>query len=268
MAHFTDEDPVGEKVKLRFPVAEAVIVDKLVVKQGEKQPLKGSKECVSLAEELSNTLKAKSGRGFLEESNKGVGSKKGSGNANGAKGNEKKVLNKKGLDLEAKSVQKIGKTPAGMSKGKRVNKVKSVSRAAHKEVAMETGKEVKLKEKEVKLEPFLPNFEDDGILAGRVKGSLDIEGNLESTSCKATSMNDQRREIKHVNTKEKTHETNQGQESKKSNNEGRKKRYKTLALAVKRHQETSEERMKKQDHLFACVSKNLDQIDLLLGRMV
>ena len=162
MAHFTDEDPVGEKVKLRFPVAEAVIVDKLVVKQGEKQPLKGSKECVSLAEELSNTLKAKSGRGFLEGSNNGktvgVGSKKGSGNANGAKGNEKKVLNKKGLDLEAKSVQKIGKTPAGMSKGKRVNKVKSVSRAAHKEVAMETGKEVKLKGKEVKLEPFLPNF--------------------------------------------------------------------------------------------------------------
>ena len=112
--------------------------------------------------------------------------------------------------------------------------------------------------------------EDDDILAGRVKGSLDIEGNLESTSCKATSMNDQRREMKHVNTKEKTHETNktnQVQESKKSNNEGRKKRYKTLALAVKRHKETSEERMKKQDHLFACVSKNLDQIDLLLGRM-
>ena len=108
--------------------------------------------------------------------------------------------------------------------------------------------------------------EDDGILAGRVKGSLDIEGNLESTSCKATSMNDQRREIKHVNTKE-TNKTNQVQESKKSNNEGRKKRYKTLALAVKRHQETSEERMKKQDHLFARVSKNLDQIDLLLGRM-
>ena len=112
--------------------------------------------------------------------------------------------------------------------------------------------------------------EDDDILEGRVKGSLDIEGNLKSTSCKATSMNDQRREMKHVNTKEKTHETNktnQVQESKKSNNEGRKKRYKTLALAVKRHQETSEERMKKQDHLFACVSKNLDQIDLLLGRM-
>ena len=111
--------------------------------------------------------------------------------------------------------------------------------------------------------------EDDDILEGRVKGSLHIEGNSESTSCKATNMNDQRREMKHVNTKEKSQETktNQVQESKKSNNEGRKKRYKTLALAVKRHQETNEERMKKQDHLFACVSKNLDQIDLLLGRM-
>ena len=108
--------------------------------------------------------------------------------------------------------------------------------------------------------------EDDDILEGRVKGSLDIEGNLKSTSCKATSLNDQRKEMKHVNTKE-TNKTNQVQESKKSNNEGRKKRYKTLALAVKRHQETSEERMKKQDHLFARVSKNLDQIDLLLGRM-
>ena len=83
MAHFSDEDPVGKKVRLRFAVAEAVIVDKLVVKQGEKQPLKGSKECVTLAGELSNTLKAKSGRGFLEGSNNGktvgVGSKKGSG---------------------------------------------------------------------------------------------------------------------------------------------------------------------------------------------
>ena len=108
--------------------------------------------------------------------------------------------------------------------------------------------------------------EDDDILEGRVKGSLDIEGNLKSTSCKATSLNDQRKEMKHVNTKE-TNKTNQVQESKKSNNEGRKKRYKTLALAVKCHQKTSEERMKKQDHLFACVSKNLDQIGLLLGRM-
>ena len=108
--------------------------------------------------------------------------------------------------------------------------------------------------------------EDDDIL----EGSLDIEGNLKSTSCKAANMNDQKREkMKHVNTKEKSQETktNQVQESKKSNNEGRKKRYKTLALAVKRHQETSKERMKKQDHLFACVSTNLDQIELLLGRM-
>ena len=158
MAHFSDEDPVGKKVKLRFAVAEAVIVDKLVVKQGEKQPLKGSEECVS----LRKTLKDKSKRGFLEGSSNGktvtVGTKRGSGNADGAKKNEKKVLNKKDLDLEAKSVQKIGKTPASVSKGKGVNKGKSMSRAAHKEVAMGTRKEVKLKGKEVKLEPFLPNF--------------------------------------------------------------------------------------------------------------
>jgi len=162
MAHFSDEDPVGKKVKLRFAVAEAVIVDKLVVKQGEKQPLKGSEECVSRVGELRKTLKDKSRRGFLEGSSNGktvtVGTKRGSGNADGAKRNEKKVLNKKDLHLEAKSVQKIGKTPASVSKGKGVNKDKSMSRAAHKEVAMGTRKEVKLKGKEVKLEPFLPNF--------------------------------------------------------------------------------------------------------------
>ena len=137
MAHYADQDPVGKKVKPRFAVAEAVIVDKLVVKQGEKQPLKGSEECASLAGELRKTLKDKSRRGFLEGSSNGktvtVGTKRGSGNADGAKKNEKKVLNKKGLDLEAKSVQKIGNTPAGMSKGKGLNKGKSVSRAAHKE---------------------------------------------------------------------------------------------------------------------------------------
>ena len=133
MAHYADQDPVGKKVKPRFAVAEAVIVDKLVVKQGEKQPLKGSEECVS----LRKTLKDKSKRGFLEGSSNGqtvaVGTKRGSGNADGAKRNEKKVLNKKDLHLEAKSVQKIGNTPAGMSKGKGLNKGKSVSRAAHKE---------------------------------------------------------------------------------------------------------------------------------------
>ena len=113
---------------------------------------------------------------------------------------------------------------------------------------------------------------DADIHEGRVKGRLDIEDNLEGASCKVTNMNDEGREkMKQVNTKEKTHETRtkkvQESKSQKLNNGGKKKRYKTLALAVKRHQEMSEERMKKQNLLFSSVSKNLSQIDLLLGRM-
>ena len=76
---------------------------------------------------------------------------------------------------------------------------------------------------------------------------------------------------KQASVKKKTHKNRAGkvQETnrKRSDNGGGKKRYKALALAVKRHQEMGEERMNKQDLLFASVSKNLDQIDLLLGRM-
>jgi len=162
MAHYADEDLVAKKVKLRFAVAEAVIVDKLVVKQSEKQPLKGSDECVSLGQEPRNTLKEKFGRGFLEGSKNSktvaVGTKKGSGKTNGPKKNEKKVLNKKVVDLEAKSVQEIGKMPANLSKGEGANKGKSMSNAAHKAGAIETRKDMKMKGKGVKLEPFVPNF--------------------------------------------------------------------------------------------------------------
>jgi len=145
MAHYLHQDAVEKKTKLRFAVAEAVIEDKLVMKQSHKQPVKGSEECVSLAKELRNTLKSKSGGEFLE-----VGK--------GPKKNEKKVLKKRGLYPKTQSVQENGKTPASVSKGKGGNKGKSVLRAADKEGAMETRKEVKLKGKEIKLEPFLPYF--------------------------------------------------------------------------------------------------------------
>ena len=107
---------------------------------------------------------------------------------------------------------------------------------------------------------------------GTVKERLSMEGNLEDTPCKATDMKGMGKEKnKQASVKKKTHKNRTGkvEESnrKRSDNRGGKKRYKALALAVKRHQEMSEERMKKQDLLFASVSKNLDQIDLLLGRM-
>ena len=100
---------------------------------------------------------------------------------------------------------------------------------------------------------------------GRVKERLTVEENLEGkaseTKGKGKEMN--RQVIAKENRSGKVQEIKR----KRSKNGGGKKRYKALALAVKRHQEMSEERMKKQDQLFASVSKNLDQIDLLLGRM-
>jgi len=107
---------------------------------------------------------------------------------------------------------------------------------------------------------------------GAVEERLCVEGNMETTPCKAADMKGMGKEKnKQASVKKKTHKNRAGkvQETnrKRSDNGGGKKRYKALALAVKRHQEMSEERMKKQDLLFASVSKNLDQIDLLLGRM-
>ena len=112
---------------------------------------------------------------------------------------------------------------------------------------------------------------DADVNEGRVKGELTIEGNMEGASCKAIDMTDQEREKKKqvINDEEKTHEnrTNTFQEKKSEKSNNRKRRYKALALAVKRHLETSEERMKKQNHFFSSVSSNLDKIDLLLGRI-
>ena len=107
---------------------------------------------------------------------------------------------------------------------------------------------------------------------GTVEERLCVEGNLEDTPCKTTDMKGMGKEKnKQASVKKKTHKNRAGkvQETnrKRSDNGGGKKRYKALALAVKRHQEMGEERMNKQDLLFASVSKNLDQIDLLLGRM-
>ena len=107
---------------------------------------------------------------------------------------------------------------------------------------------------------------------GRVKERLTVEGNLEDTPCKATDIKCKGKEKnKQVIGNEKTLKNRTGKvqdiNRKRSNNRGGRKRYKALALAVKRHQEMGEERMKKQGQLFASVSKNLDQIDLLLERM-
>ena len=107
---------------------------------------------------------------------------------------------------------------------------------------------------------------------GRVKERLTVEGNLEDTPCKASDIKCKGKEKnKQVIGKEKTLKNRTGKvqdiNRKRSNNRGGRKRYKALALAVKHYQEMGEERMKKQGQLFASVSKNLDQIDLLLERM-
>ena len=117
---------------------------------------------------------------------------------------------------------------------------------------------------------------DANINEQRVKERLDnTEGNLEGAPCEATStdMNDKgRKKNKQVITKEKTRENRikkvqEIKSQRSNNNNGGKRRYKALALAVKRHQETNEERVMKQNHLLTSISKNLDKIDLFLGRM-
>ena len=160
MAHFPRGELTGKKVKLRFAAAEALMVDKLMVKENEKLPLKGAEERVRLAKELRNTMEDQSREVFLGGSNN-IKTKKGSGNANGAKRNEKQVLNKKSLGLEERSVEEIGEMPANRLKGKGVVKGKHVSRAARKDGDIETRKEVMLRGmgvKHVKPEPFVPNF--------------------------------------------------------------------------------------------------------------
>merc|ERR1719234_2750037 len=100
---------------------------------------------------------------------------------------------------------------------------------------------------------------------GRVNERLTVEKNLE---CKASETKGKGKEMnRQVIAKENRSGKVQEIKRKRSKNGGGKKRYKGLALAVKHHQEMSKERMKKQDQLFDSVSKNLDQIDLLLGRM-
>ena len=111
MAHHPGGGEANEKkVKLRFfAMAETEILDKLMVKEVEKQVLKRSDRCVNLAEELGSS-KGKIGKDCLEGSNdaKTVRSKGWSGKVVGAKKTGKQFLSRKGLDHEVVCARNMG----------------------------------------------------------------------------------------------------------------------------------------------------------------
>ena len=108
MAHHPGGGEANEKkVKLRFfAMAETEILDKLMVKEVEKQVLKRSDKCASLAEELGSS-KEKIGKEGSKDA-KTVGSKGWSGKVDGAKKTVKQVLSRKGLDHEAVCARNMG----------------------------------------------------------------------------------------------------------------------------------------------------------------
>ena len=108
MAHHPGGREANEKkVKLRFfAIAEIEILDKLMVKESEKQALKRSEK--SLAEQLGGS-KEKIGGDCLEGSIdvKTVGSKEWSGKIDSVKKTGKQV-SRKGLDYEAVCARNMG----------------------------------------------------------------------------------------------------------------------------------------------------------------
>ena len=109
MVDHSDGEPTRKKVKLtlRFAIAEAAILDKLVpIKRRGKQGRKRAEKCVSLAQvKLDNSGKKKTGRNDSEGGSGAVETEKGSRNSNG-KGS---VGRKKGLSCLDKEGERKGK---------------------------------------------------------------------------------------------------------------------------------------------------------------
>ena len=109
--HHPDGELTAKKVKLKFAVAETMVVDMLMDKESQKQTSKESKKCGGPGEDLRNSLKEKTGREGLDGSNDTkpsvtVSTRKSSRNAKDAKKPEKKVMNERGLGHKSNSVEK------------------------------------------------------------------------------------------------------------------------------------------------------------------
>jgi len=109
--HANGRKPGRKKVKLRFALAEVEILDKLMIKKSEKQVLKRPGNCVSLAEELGNSLKEETGRDCLEggkdvNTSVALEIKKGARNSDRKRG----VKRKMGHEKEAKEGGREGRS--------------------------------------------------------------------------------------------------------------------------------------------------------------
>ena len=105
-----DEELTAKKVKLKFAVAETMVVDMLMEKESRKQTSE-SKKCGGPGEDLKNSLKEKTGREGLDGSNDTkpsvtVSTRKSSRNAKDAKKSENKVMNERGLGHKSNTVEK------------------------------------------------------------------------------------------------------------------------------------------------------------------
>jgi len=119
MVDHSDGEPTRKKVKLtlRFAIAEAAILDKLVpIKRRGKQGRKRAEKCVSLAQELDNSGKKKTGRNDSEGGSGAVETEKGSRNSNG-KGS---VGRKKGLSCLDKEGERKGKNRLSSMEDKQI----------------------------------------------------------------------------------------------------------------------------------------------------
>ena len=102
-----DRELTAKKVKLKFAVAETMVVDMLMDKESQRQMSKESTKCGGPGEDLRNSLKEKTGREGLDGSNDTkpsvtVSTRKSSRNAKDAK----KVMNKRSLGHKSNTVEK------------------------------------------------------------------------------------------------------------------------------------------------------------------
>ena len=152
--HHPDGELTAKKVKLKFAVAETMVVDMLMDKESQKQTSEESKNCAGPGEDLRNSLKEKTGRGGLDGSNDTkpsvtVSTRKSSRNAKDAKKTEKKVMNERGLGHKSNTVEKGVEVTVKLKKKGVMGH--NFGRAAQNDKV--GGKAVELKQ-----EPFLPTF--------------------------------------------------------------------------------------------------------------